>query len=295
MDVQQSWPSGRTEYWILLVAIGVIAAIGLVAGRHVNVNRFSLHALYRNRIICAFLGASNVESKPVRDRFTGFDNNDNLPFYQLWPISPVPPETDETTSSWVPFHVVNMALNLVSGEHLAWQQRKAESFTVSPLHCGASELGYRPTEVYGDPKGITVGTAVAISGAAVSPNMGYHSSPPLALLMTLFNVRLGWWLGNPGVAGESTYKREGPATAQRALLNELFGATTDTREYVYLSDGGHFENLGLYEMVRRRCRRIVVSDAGCDPTLASRTSATPSEKSASILVWRLLLQASMSC
>jgi hypothetical protein len=48
-------------------------------------------------------------------------------------------------------------------------------------------------------------------------------------------------------------------------LKELAGATTDDGPWIYLSDGGHFENLGLYEMVRRRCRFIVVSDAGCDP------------------------------
>jgi len=46
----------------------------------------------------------------------------------------------------------------------------------------------------------------------------------------------------------------------------MFGRTSDRSPYVYLSDGGHFENLGLYEMVRRRCRLIVVSDAGCDPS-----------------------------
>jgi hypothetical protein len=34
---------------------------------------------------------------------------------------------------------------------------------------------------------------------------------------------------------------------------------------LYLSDGGHFDNLGVYEMVRRRCRFVVLSDAGCDP------------------------------
>ena len=45
----------------------------------------------------------------------------------------------------------------------------------------------------------------------------------------------------------------------------MTGNTTDLSKYVYLSDGGHFENLGLYEMVRRRCRLIVVSDGGCDP------------------------------
>jgi hypothetical protein len=46
---------------------------------------------------------------------------------------------------------------------------------------------------------------------------------------------------------------------------EMFGLTSENERWVYLSDGGHFENLGLYEMVRRRCRVIVVSDAGCDP------------------------------
>src|SRR5262249_28679130 len=108
-------------------------------------------------------------------------------------------------------------------------------------------------------------TAVAISGAAASPNMGYHSSPSIAFLLTLLNVRLGWWLGNPGSAGDATYSSDGPSPAVRPILSEMFGLTTDDAKFVYLSDGGHFENLGLYEMVRRRCRYIVVSDAGCDP------------------------------
>jgi hypothetical protein len=165
--------------------------------------------------------------------------------------------------------VINIALNTVSTKNLAWQERKAEPFTVSALHCGSNCVGnggsYRYSTRYGDAKGISVGTAVAISGAAASPNMGYHSSPALAFLMTLFNVRLGWWLGNPGTPGERTYKVEGPNLAIVPLLYEMFGQTTDEWKYIYLSDGGHFENLGLYEMVRRRCRFIVVSDAGCDP------------------------------
>jgi hypothetical protein len=106
---------------------------------------------------------------------------------------------------------------------------------------------------------------MAISGAAASPNMGYHSSPAVTLLLALLNARLGWWLGNPGPEGERTYRDEGPRFAIIPLLEETFGLTTDDKPYVYLSDGGHFENLGLYEMVRRRCRLIVVSDAGCDP------------------------------
>jgi hypothetical protein len=104
---------------------------------------------------------------------------------------------------------------------------------------------------------------MAISGAAASPNMGYHSSPLIGLMMTLFNVRLGWWFGNPH--HRTTWKGEGPVFGISAIVQELLGLTDDVSPYVYLSDGGHFENLGVYEMVRRRCRYIVVSDAGSDP------------------------------
>jgi hypothetical protein len=165
-----------------------------------------------------------------------------------------------------PLHVINIALNLVSGDKLAWQQRQAESFTVSPLHCGSPYLGYRDAREYGDAeRGITLGTAVTISGAAASPNMGYHSSPALAFLLTMFNVRLGWWLGNPGAAGQQTFTAANPDSALDLIWREAAGLTNDSFPWVYLSDGGHFENLGLYEMVLRRCRTIVVSDAGCDP------------------------------
>ncbi len=213
-----------------------------------------------------------------------------------------------------------MTLNLAATTRLAWQQRKAEPFTVTPQFCGcaSNNLGYRKTKEYGDPKnGISLGTAIAISGAAVSPNMGYHSSPSIAFLLTLLNVRLGWWLGNPGPAGGQNgriaaavervvkwanpsaglaapypggprgwltaavkgvvrwvsrsdrprvpYRQDAPWLSLRPLLVELFGLTDDKSPYVYLSDGGHFEDLGIYEMVRRRCRWIVVSDADADP------------------------------
>ena len=169
------------------------------------------------------------------------------------------------------FHVVNIALNVVSTKRLAWQERKAESFTVTPRHCGSAYLGFRPSDEYGERPGrggITLGTAMAISGAAASPNMGYHSSPSVTLLLALFNVRLGWWLGNPGECGDKSYQTDGPKWAAKPLFFEAFGQTTDESRYVYLSDGGHFENLGLYEMVRRRCRFIVAIDAGCDPDFA---------------------------
>jgi hypothetical protein len=81
---------------------------------------------------------------------------------------------------------------------------------------------------------------MAISGAAASPNMGYNSSPAVTFLMTMFNVRLGWWLGNPGPRGQRTFRRDGPRCAIKPLIDEAFGLTTDHSAYVYLSDGGAF-------------------------------------------------------
>ena len=135
-------------------------------------------------------------------------------------------------------------------------------FSVSRLHCGSWVLGYRPSTRFGD--GITLGTALAISGALANPNHGYNASPLVAFLMTLFNLRLGWWLGNPGRHGAQTWERSGPAHAALPLFNEALGTTNESYPYVNLSDGGHFDNLGLYEMVLRRCRYIMVVDAGCD-------------------------------
>ncbi|HEU4768645.1 MAG TPA: patatin-like phospholipase family protein, partial [Pyrinomonadaceae bacterium] len=163
-------------------------------------------------------------------------------------------------------HVVNIALNLVRGERLAWQERKAETFTVSPLHTGNVWLGYRRSRYYGGENGISLGTAFTVSGAAASPNMGYMvSSPLVSFLMAMFNVRLGWWLGNPGPAGDETYHLAVPRFTFGPIVQEALSLTDDRSKYVYLSDGGHFENLGLYEMVLRRCKVIVVSDATTDP------------------------------
>jgi hypothetical protein len=229
----------------------LLAGTGLLMGLFIAVNKFSLHGMYRDRLTRAFLGASRPKSARHPDRFTGFDAHDNIFLHQLAAIPR-------------PLHIVNMALNLVADNRLAWQERKAEPFTVSPLFAGTCTLGYRPIAQYGGPEGMSLGTAITISGAAASPNMGYHSSPAMTFLLTLCNARLGAWLGNPSAAGRTTWRRRDPLLGAGPLLREMFGRTTDQNPYVYLSDGGHFENLALYEMVARRCRYIVVSDASCD-------------------------------
>jgi Patatin-like phospholipase len=240
-----------------LVELGLLVtliAAAFVFSFFVNVNRFSLHSLYRNRISRAFIGSARATEREP-DPFTGFDPKDNVC------LAKVVPQTNRGRL----FHVINATLNVVSPKNTAWQQRKAESFVFTRLGCGNPIVGFRPTNAYAKGKGsdgITLATAMAISGAAVSPNQGYNSSPLIGLLLMLFNVRLGWWLGNPK---SDVYNCEGPKFGITPALRELAGATTDTGTWIYLSDGGHFENLGLYEMIRRRCRFVLVSDAGCDP------------------------------
>jgi hypothetical protein len=262
--------------------------VGFLASWLININRCSLHGMYRNRLIRAFLGASNAQRGRRANKFIDFDEQDNLDLAALWPNAKPVVWTDRAPGAGEPsaakpsagtppqLLVINCALNVVASQELDWQERKALSFTATPQWVGCGDMVgpgspprrgcFRDTSFYG--KGITLGTAMTISGAAASPNMGYHSSPGLSVLLTLLNVRLGAWLGNPGPAGARTYKHEGPRFAAVPLIQEALGMTTEDRAYAYLSDGGHFENLGLYEMVRRRCRFIVVSDGGCDPDCA---------------------------
>jgi hypothetical protein len=256
------------EFAFLIVAL---ALLSVLASRPVNVNRFSMHGMYRNRLVRAYLGASNCGMQDGKhdpadddddprqpDPFTGFSLNDNLPLHALWP------QAAASGGEVRLLPIVNTTLNLVHGQNLAWQQRKAESFSMTPLYCGNWYEGYRRSTEYGGGGGITVGTAITVSGAAANPNMGYSSSPVLAFLMSIFNVRLGAWLGNTNVHGNKTYDRRGPKSALMPLFAEVFGLTNSSRGYVNLSDGGHFDNLGLYEVVLRRCRHVLVSDAGCD-------------------------------
>jgi hypothetical protein len=244
----------HSSWWAVVLTAAGFLALSLVMGYCININRFSLHAAYRDRLIRAYLGASRPKAERKPNPFTGFDERDNLQMLELQGNRPWP--------------VLNLTLNLVGGKDLAWQDRKAEPFTMTPLHAGNWCLGYRDSSRYAFnqrlQRSITLGTAAAISGAAASPNMGYHSSPAVTFLLALFNIRLGWWLGNPGKAGDSTFDTPGPRFAPGPMIAEAFGLTDDRSGYVYLSDGGHFENLGLYEMVLRRCRTLVVSDASED-------------------------------
>lgn len=244
----------------LSILCGGTAAI--IAWR-LDVNLFALYYFYRQRLVRCYLGASRCQSRDAHP-FTGFDQHDDLALADL--------STAEGTAQRCqrPFPIHNTALNLVAGGQLAWQERRAAAFAFTPLTSGYGLTlpdargtiveHFRPTAEYMG--GIWIGTAMAISGAAASPNMGYHSSPALTFLMTVFNVRLGHWSPNP--ANDRTWTQHDPLFGGSYLLRELFGQTDLGSPFVYLSDGGHFENLGIYELVRRRCACIVAVDAGQD-------------------------------
>ena len=231
---------------------GVLLAAGLAMSRFVPANKFSLHGMYRQRVTRAFLGASRFTRTP--NPFTGFDEKDDVELSEF--------------RAQRPFHVVNTTLNRKDNHFLGQQERHAESFTLTPLHAGNKSLGYRPVHAYGydavQKQAMTLGTAITISGAAASPAMGSYSTPSLAFLLTLLNARMGVWLGNPGPKGRTTWRRSDPTAGVGPIIREMLGLTTEENPYVYLSDGGHFDNLGLWEMVLRRCKFIVVVDAGAD-------------------------------
>jgi len=280
----QCWKLLADEAWVtpnrLWLAIGGCVAVALLMAWRVDINQFSMHMYYRNRLVRAYLGASNPDRWP--NRFTGFDRNDDIHLKDF--------SVKKDPSYDGPYPVLNASLNLVKGQDLAWQERKAESFVMTPRFCGydvwleeqdtpimqgkksapeeeknLDRYGYCPTEYYAFPppyNGPDLGLAMGISGAAASPNMGFYTSAPVAFLMTIFNVRLGQWLGNP--RHRKTSGRPTPRLSLSCLVNELLAGTNDKARYVYLSDGGHFENMALYELVKRRCGLVIVCDAEAD-------------------------------
>jgi hypothetical protein len=267
--VSAYWDYAKWTTTTCLRWTGICAAVALVFSWRVDINEFSIHHFYKNRLVRCYLGASHTKDRKP-EWFTGLDANDDLPLQRFDRAAATTPEYAG------PYPIVNCALNLVRGKDLAWQERKATSFVFTPKYCGYdvdrsvlakdrdqhSEGFVRTNSFYNRVRGPLLGMAMAISGAAANPNMGRASSPALSFLMTVFNVRLGWWIGNP--RHRTGKARRSPSLGLVYTLFELFGMTDDTRRFVNLSDGGHFDNLGVYELVRRNCRYIVVCDAGHD-------------------------------
>jgi hypothetical protein len=265
-------------YWVHMDAISTadywwsflgLVVLGVLFSLRFDINIFGLNQFYRNRLVRCYLGATRWRWGLRRPHpFTGFDGDDDIELYRFSNL----PEHEQPYRG--PFPILNGSLNLGGSSDLGVHTRHSASFVFTPLRAGADRkaVGYSP--MYGDPSdrnrnafngGVKLGQAISVSGAAASPNMGYSTSPLVAVLLTLFNVRLAWWFPNPG---KSSWHLSRLRLSTWYLVKEMFGLADEKNRFINVSDGGHFENLGIYELVRRRCKVIVACDAECDPELS---------------------------
>ena len=235
-----------------------------------DVNDTSPHSFYRDRLSEAFL---------VGARGPSMHSLDDLKLSML-----------SQPGTLAPYHLINTAVNLQSGADPDLRGRGSDTFLFSKYHVGSVSTGYCTTGAMEMvvPK-LNLGTAMAISGAAAAPNMGRATIRPLVMLMTLLNVRLGFWLPCPGklskkrppASGRSLWGALSRAIARARsrpgpiyLLREMLSLTGPSARLVNVSDGGHVENLAVYELLRRRCRYIICGDAEADPEMSFAGLAT---------------------
>lgn len=201
-----------------------------------DVNSISLHAYYREKLAAAFLiDAAGQPTKPIR--------------------------LTEFNPDRAHFPIINCAVNLPGSKNASMRGRLSDVFSFTPVATGSTVLRYEATSRWErrHPT-LDIATAMALSGAAVSPQMGLRTTRYASFWLTLLNLRLGAWLRQTGEDRE-----KGPGIGY--LLRELIATADEKDAYVNISDGGHIENLGVYELLRRRCRYIVAVDGENDPQM----------------------------
>ena len=237
----------------------LIAIVALSFGWFVNINYASLGRMYRDRLMEAFL----PDDKSVkRNKWTYAWKAD------VALLEDMCKENDSEIRK--PFHLINSNIILTNSKEEKFRNRGGDSFILSPLFCGSDATGYVKTNCFMKNKNqnkgsMTLATAMAISGAAANPHTGIAGKGPtrgplVSMLMTIFNLRLGSWICNPKDGAKPrtmNYLRPG-------LCSLCHFGYDENQHYLELTDGGHFENLGLYELVKRRVGTIIVSDAGVD-------------------------------
>ena len=236
--------------------LSAIIIIALIAGWFVNTNHIGLHRFYRDRLMEAFMPDDDQLHSELNHMACGA--NEFL-LSEAWPGK----------SAKGPYHIVNANVVLSKSETRKYKLRAGDNFILSPLYMGSSATGWHKTAQSFN-KDMTLASAMAISGAAANPRgaaggRGITRNAAVAIIMSLLNVRLGYWIPNPVFAGRRPMLPVRPnhfwpggfyAIARR-------GYTEDSK-WLELADGGHFENLAIYELVRRRCGLIIVSDGGQD-------------------------------
>jgi hypothetical protein len=224
-----------------MVVYGLVAAVLYLVSIVLQPNNNSPHRLYRDRLSNAFcprfVDPVTRKERPVR--LSEMDGNG-------------------------PYNLINTTLNVQADKRINRRGRNGEFFLFSPHHVGCEATGFAKTVDVenGLAPDLDAATAMAISGAAVSANMGSESIKPLRFTLAIFNVRLGYWMSNvKQLVGKSRY------SVLPYFLRDVLGQLTSTKKLLYLTDGGHIENLGVYELLRRRCKVIFAVDAEADPEM----------------------------
>jgi len=256
-----------------LIGAGVALAVVLAMAIGVSNRSYSLHLFYRERLSSVFALHRRVES----GRVTAVP----LPYDQTLPFSAIGERLKQQRVRF-PELIVCCAVNLTSDE--VPSGRFAESFTFTAKQSGGPLFGYHDTRrlecACGHASPLTLPSIMAVSGAAISPLMGRFTYPPMRFLMALTNLRLGVWIPNPrtpnacrcqpqqrGWRGlRARIVRGWYQPGALHVLREALGALRAKHRQIYLSDGGHWENLGLVELIRRRCSHILCFDASSDRT-----------------------------
>ncbi|MBI1806499.1 MAG: hypothetical protein HYR76_05550 [Ignavibacteria bacterium] len=224
-----------------IIGLLIVAGLFLVTGFFANPNILTFHRFYRDRLATAYLKPSGKTYNRIK-------------------VAELYPTNNKPQGQYPPYPLINTCLNLSGKVKDGYRGSKASDyFLLSPLYCGSKLTGYISTasRFY---KRMTLSTAVAVSGAAVNPEMGRRSNGVLAFFMTLLNLQLGYWTHNPSI------KSSFPLTWWPYYeILELFNRTNSEKARVNISDGGHIENLAIYELLRRKCKLIIAIDAGEDP------------------------------
>jgi hypothetical protein len=236
----QSIKAPSPEQLLFLIAGGFIL---FILGLLTNPNATSFHRYYRKQLADAFLHFAAENKNILLHRLTDVDS-------------------DLEKDYLAPYPLINTCLNLQSSKDPNFQGAKASDyFLLSPLYCGAKLVGYVPTAESNGYRQMTLPAAVTISAAAVNPGLGAYSNKLLSILLTIFNLRLGFWTWNP-LKMKTTWRL---VWWPFYFFYELLGRIGTDKKMVNISDGGHIENLGVMELLRRKCKLIISVDAGADP------------------------------
>jgi hypothetical protein len=260
---------GLPRRWAVVSAYVLVAVLLLVLSWLLKPNANSLHRLYRDRLSKAFLfdptrrrDDRTTGKEPSIDQGRDFADLDDMKLSALFP------EAGGRHRLIAPYHLINTALNIQGSDYANRRGRNADFFLFSPLHVGSAATGYAGTAEFEQAApALDLATAMAISGAAVSSNMGSDSIKPLGPTLALLNVRLGYWLKNPRYMPRTPSNEPQHHSTPLYLWSEITGRLYENAEAVYLTDGGHIENLGVYELLRRRCKVIIAVDAEADASM----------------------------